>query len=98
MLELGDIFGSQVGRIQIDGGRVGTGLDHLCQGFLLKVGIALHGGNQIGDEIGSALVGALDLAPLAFDAFIQGDKTVVGAHAPHYKTQDNGGEGQNGDR
>lgn len=51
------------------------------EGALFEVGFALHGADEIRDEIKAALVGVFDLSPLGLDAFFEGDDVVVCADA-----------------
>ena len=51
------------------------------EGALFEVGFALHGTDEIRDEVKTALVGVFDLCPLCFYAFFEGDDVVVCADA-----------------
>lgn len=46
---------------------------------MLVAGVALDGGHQIGDQIGTALILVLDLAPARLDLLIQGRNIVHAA-------------------
>ena len=79
LLELGKHFG-----IIHDLGREGglqslrARFDHILQCLLFMRGVALHGGHQIGDQIGPALIDVFDLCPGLFDIFFTGHQFVVG--------------------
>lgn len=66
-------------RCDLDGGRTRTRLDHAAQGLLLEVRLALHGLDQVGDQVGATLVLVKDLGPGGFRLFVQALEVVVTA-------------------
>ena len=68
--------------------RLGAGLDHLGQHLALLRGIALHRLDQIGNEVGAALILVQHLAPGGLGPLLQGGDGVDAA----------AGERQSGDR
>ena len=67
------------------------------EGALFEVGFALHGADEIRDEVKAALVGVFDLCPLCFYAFFEGDDVVVGADALPYDDEQDDDDNDDGD-
>ena len=67
------------------------------EGALFEVGFALHGADEIRDEVKTALVGVFDLCPLCLDAFFKGDDVVVGADALPDDDEQDDDDNDNGD-
>ena len=67
------------------------------EGALFEVGFALHGADEIRDEVKAALVSVFDLCPLSFYAFFEGDDVVVGADALPYDDEQDDDDDNNGD-
>ena len=80
LLESRHLFGC--GLAGIDGylRGLGAGSDHTFEGFAFVLGIALDGGDEVWDEVGAALIGALQVAPRAGDGFVLLHKAVVLRH------------------
>ena len=76
--------------VEFDGSaHAATHFHDFGEGALFEVGFALHGADEIRDEVKTALVGVFDLCPLCFYAFFEGDDVVVCADAlPYYNKQD----------
>ena len=70
--------------------RLGARLDHRGQDAFLLLGIALHGGDQIGDEIGAALIVVLHVRPFRLGLLLVGRDGVVAA-AGEREPEKNGG-------
>src|SRR5262249_35188194 len=76
--------------------RLGAGLDHALQDVLLLLGVALHGLDKVGDEVGAALVLVLHLAPGRLGLLLVG-RHVVEAAAPEGERQERrSGDGAEG--
>ena len=56
---------------------LGARLDDVGQGRLLEIGGAGNGLDQVGDQVGAALVLVLDLGPLGVDPLFQTDELIV---------------------
>jgi len=67
------------------------------EGALFEVGFALHGADEIRDEVKAALVGVFDLSPLGLDAFFEGDDVVVSADALPDDDEQDDDDNDNGD-
>ena len=67
------------------------------EGALFEVGFALHGADEIRDEVKTALVGVFDLCPLGLDAFFEGDDVVVCADAFPDDDEQDDDDNDNGD-
>ncbi len=70
----------------VDRGRAGLG--HLLEHLALVGGIALHGFDQIGDEVGAAAQLDGDPAEPFLDQRAQADQPVVDAHCPEQQQDD----------
>jgi hypothetical protein len=80
LLEPGE-GGGVVGQVaDVHLAHAGPRVDHRLEGGLLEVGRALDRGDEVGDEVGAALVLVLDLRPLGVDGLPERDEVVVGAH------------------
>ncbi|MPM40097.1 hypothetical protein SDC9_86735 [bioreactor metagenome] len=91
LLELVERLGvvHQIGR-GLDGGGLGARLDHLGEGLLLEVGLALHRGDDVGHQIGAALVLVEHLAPGGLGLLVQRLELVVAAT----RQRQRGGDGR----
>ena len=49
---------------------LGAGSDHAFEGFAFVLGIALDGGDEVWDEVGAALIGALQIVPRLRNGFV----------------------------
>ena len=67
------------------------------EGTLLKVCFALHGADEIRDEVKAALVGVFDLCPLCLHTFFEGDDVIVGADALPYDDEQDDDDNDDGD-
>ena len=67
------------------------------EGALFEVGFALHGADEIRDEVKAALVGVFDLCPLCLYAFFESDDVIVGADALPYDDEQDDDDNYNGD-
>lgn len=67
------------------------------EGALFEVGFALHGADEIRDEVKTALVGVFDLSPLGLDAFFEGDDVIVGADTFPYDDEQDDDDNDDGD-
>jgi len=77
LLELGWIGGRVV---ELDFADGGAGFGDFRQGGFFEVGSTFDGLNQVGDEVGSALVDVLNLSPLGADGFLRGNEAIIAAH------------------
>jgi hypothetical protein len=77
LLELGGVGG---GVVELDFADGGAGFGDFGEGGFFEVGGAFDGFDEIGDEVGAALVDVLDLGPLGVDGFLGGDEAVVAGH------------------
>ncbi len=71
----------------LDAGGLGAGLDHLGQGLLLEVGLALDGADDVGDQVGAALVLVQHLRPRGLDLLVQALEVVVAAAGEQQRRQ-----------
>ena len=62
--------------IHLDGAHLGAGLGHFHQHFPLVTGIALHGIDQVGDQVCPALILVFHLRPGGFYLFVVGGNVV----------------------
>ena len=80
-LELLELIGiGEIGGIDLHLGRRGARLDHGGQDVLFLFGIALHRGDQIGDEVGTPLILVLHLRPFCLGGLGEGGNGIVTAH------------------
>jgi hypothetical protein len=77
LFELGGVGG---GVVELDLADGGAGFGDFGEGGFFEVGGAFDGFDEVGDEVGAALVDVLDLGPLGVDGFLGGDEAVVAAH------------------
>jgi len=77
LLESRHLFGC--GLAGIDGylRGLGAGSDHAFEGFAFVLGIALDDGDEVGDEVSAALIGALQVAPRLRNGFVLLYQTIV---------------------
>ena len=71
--------GVELPGVDLDLADLGPGLGDGREGVRFEGGRALDGLDQVGDEVGPALVGVLDLAPLGLGLLIEADERVVDA-------------------
>ncbi len=95
-LEFGNLFGTEVGRIDLGLGGFGAGLDHGLQGAALVFGIPLDGGYQIGNQVGTALINIFYLGPGGFYTFLALDEAVISVLSPTEQSQRNYGQDNDG--
>jgi hypothetical protein len=81
---------SELGRIDLHLCGLGAGLDYRGENVLLLLRVALHGGDQVGDEVGAALVLVLDVAPAGFGLLLECRDCVVAATGDQKACQDHG--------
>lgn len=77
-------------RRHLDRGGFGAGLDHLGQRVLLETGFAFDGGNNVGHQIGAALVLIEYLTPSGLGLFVQALKIVVAAACKQQSSREKG--------
>jgi hypothetical protein len=71
IVEGADLFGIvEVGGAQGYAAGVGAGLCHLDQHLAFLLGIALHGRDEVGNEVGAALIFALNIGPFGVDVLL----------------------------
>ena len=66
-------------RRRLDRGRLGARLDHLGERLLLEVGLALDGGDDVGDQVGAPLVLAQHFGPRRLHLLVERLEFVVAA-------------------
>jgi len=81
-LERRRILGDLLGRLRRDLADARARFGHRGQRRLLEVGRALDGLDEIGDQVGAALVNVLDLGPLPLHRLVQMYQPVVAADRP----------------
>ena len=69
----------QVVGVEMDRGRLGARLGDLREHVLFLFGVALNGGDEIGDEVGAALVLVLDFRPCRLGGLLLGRDDIVAA-------------------
>ena len=62
--------------VELDAAGIGAGLRDLDQHAAFLLGIALHRLDQVGDEVGAALIVGLQVAPLGVDLLLGGRNAV----------------------
>jgi len=72
---------------QLDLADRSPGLGHGRERRLFEVGGAGDGADEIGNEVGPALIDVLDLGPLRVGRLLPADEPVVGAHRPQADDQ-----------
>ena len=77
-LEFGGVVGG-VGGVDGDFADGGAGVGDGFEGGFFEVGGAGDGLDEVGDEVGAALVDVLDLGPLGVGGLVEGVEVVVGA-------------------
>ena len=79
----------------VDGNACGFGasLDDGSKGLALVGGVAFDGGDEVGDEVGTALVYVFNLCPLRLDSFLFFDHVIVSAAGEEHCRE--GGEEEN---
>ncbi len=77
-----------VARLGAELAHLAARLDHLGERRLLEVGRPLDRGDEVGDEVGPALVDVLHLRPLALDGLLGPHEAVVDTHEVHPEDQD----------
>ena len=91
--ELGDFSGvAHLFGVDVDLGGRGAGLGHLDQHALLLGGVALHGGHQVRNQVGAALVVCLQVAELGLGLLLKRWDGVGAAAAQNQWQGDQGGE------
>ena len=65
--------------VDLDLCRLGTRFDNRGEDVLLLRRIALHGSDEIGNEIGAALILILDIRPARFGLLLQSRDSIVAA-------------------
>ena len=85
LAQAGGVF--QIVHGQSDGCRLGPRLRHRLECFLLEVGGAAYGADQIGNQVRASLVLRFDIRPGLFDQFFPLDHSIVcvASHAPAEK-------------
>ena len=81
ILELLELVGiAQLRCVDFDRSRLGPRLDDGSQHILFLLGITLHGGDQIGNEVGPPLILILHVAPFGLGLLLErGDRVVAAA-------------------
>ena len=69
---------------------LGARLDDRGEHVLLLLGVTLHGRDQVGDEVGAALVVVLHVGPFRLGLLLQGRNGVVAAGRDGEAEQDDG--------
>src|SRR5690242_11845604 len=64
---------------ELNAGRAGARLRHLNEDGLFLGGVALHGRDQVRDEVGAPLIIGLEVAPFGFDVLVSGGDAVQAA-------------------
>jgi hypothetical protein len=91
LLELGGVGG---GVVELDFTDGGAGFGDFREGGFFEVGGAFDGFDEVGDEVGAALVNVLNLGPLGVDGFLGGDEAVVAAHDDEGDDDEEADEGE----
>src|SRR5262249_50161856 len=82
---------------ELDGRGAGPRARDFLQHRALLRGEALHGLDQIGNEIGPALIHVLDLRPLLADVLVEDDELIVDRDGPGADPDDQHGDHDQGD-